>query len=201
MGDFDIAGCWAHVRRKFDQALKAHGGKKTGHAHTALRMIQELYRIEKALREEHASPERRVEVRQHQARPQLDKIRNWAMHLTPHVPPKSPLGKALNDMLNQWNKLERDCDNGHLPIDNNGTENAIRPFVVGRKNWQFADTPAGARASANIDSLLLTAKAHGVPICEYLAAVLQKLPLGTAEPDLEALLPWNVGPGLQRVQA
>jgi hypothetical protein len=92
----------------------------------------------------------------------------------------------------QWPKLIRFVDNGHWPLDTNPVENAIRPFVVGRKGWLFADTVGGANASANLYSLIETAKANGIEPYRYLVALFKKLPPAQTADDYEALLPWNI---------
>ncbi|BCE03010.1 hypothetical protein TYM08_P3073 [Marinicellulosiphila megalodicopiae] len=94
--------------------------------------------------------------------------------------------------LNQWDNLIKYIESGEYPIDNNLVENAIRPFVIGRKNWLFSDTQKGARASANLYSLIETAKANGLNAFEYLEKVLTDLPNASTTDKIEALLPWNV---------
>jgi len=106
------------------------------------------------------------------------------------VLPGSLLGKALHYLSAQWPKLIRYVENGDWPIDNNLCENAIRPFVVGRRNWLFADTVAGAHASANLYSLVETCKANGVDPYPYLVSLFGKLPFAQTADDFEALLPW-----------
>ena len=93
---------------------------------------------------------------------------------------------------NQWPKLIRYCEDGRLPISNCLAENAIRPFVIGRKAWLFADTPGGARASAIYYSLIETAKANGLDPHAYFREVLTELPYADSVEKLEALLPWNI---------
>jgi transposase len=110
----------------------------------------------------------------------------------PAVVPSSLLGKALQYMRGQWHKLFRYVENGNWPISHNLCENAIRPFVIGRKGWLFADTVAGAQASANLYSLVETAKANGVEPYRYLAWLFRKLPLANTADDYSALLPWNI---------
>ena len=107
--------------------------------------------------------------------------------------PKSLLGKALHYAQGQWPKLERFVKDGSYPIDNNACENSIRPFVVVRRNWLFADTVAGANASANLYSLLQTCKANGIDGYAYLRKLLIALPLARTADDFEALLPWSIG--------
>ena len=105
------------------------------------------------------------------------------------MPPRSALGKAMNYAHKQWPKLIVYVEDGRLRIDNNLTENAIRPFVIGRKNWLFSDTVAGANASANLYSLIETAKANGIEPYGYLRAVFTALPQATSVDEIEALLP------------
>ena len=108
------------------------------------------------------------------------------------VLPGSLLGKALYYVTAQWPKLERYVQDGRYPIDNNDCENAIRPFVVGRRNWLFADTQAGADASANLYSLLQTCLVNGIDGYRYLKALLVALPKAKTVEDFEGLLPWRI---------
>ena len=154
-------GCMAHARRKFDEAVKAQGKKKKeGKAYRGLALIRKLYRVEKQARK--LDPEDRHVRRQQQASPVLDELRAWLDESLPQVPPTSATGKALNYLHNEWSKLVRYLDDGRLEIDNNGAENAIRPFVVGRKNWLFSASVKGVKASANLYSLIETAKANSL---------------------------------------
>jgi hypothetical protein len=122
----------------------------------------------------------------------LAELHAWLEGSAKAVLPQSALGKAINYTLTQWPKLIRFLDNDQIPLDNNRCENAIRPFVVGRKAWLFADTQAGATASANLYSLIETAKANGVEPHAYLARLFAKLPHASTVEHFEALLPWNV---------
>ena len=101
------------------------------------------------------------------------------------------LGKAVHYLANNWSRLERYVEAGHLPIDNNLAERAIKPFVIGRKAWLFSDTPKGATASAQIYSLVETAKANGQEPYMWLRHILERLPHARSVADYEALLPWN----------
>ena len=103
------------------------------------------------------------------------------------------MGKALNYLHEEWPRLIRYLDDGLIPIDNNLTENAIRPFAVGRRNWLFSDTPRGARASATCFSLVETAKANGLEPYAYLNRVLADIGSADTLEKLEVLLPWNIG--------
>ncbi len=110
----------------------------------------------------------------------------------PNTPPKTTLGTALNYLHNQWPRLVGYLENGSWPIDNNRAENAIRPFVIGRKNWLFANSQAGANASANLYSLVETAKVNGLEPYAYLKHVFTLLPQAENLEDIDALLPWSV---------
>ncbi|RDH43733.1 hypothetical protein B9G39_09920 [Zooshikella ganghwensis] len=102
------------------------------------------------------------------------------------------LGKAVQYLHNQWERLVGYLDDGAYPIDNNPAENAIRPFVIGRKNWLFANSQSGAKASANLYSLIETAKANGLEPFSYLQRVFTLLPNAQSLADIEALLPWQL---------
>lgn len=181
-------GCWAHARRGFFDAKKAYGMARTGKADEALALIQELYRIEKDARGK--PPGDVLILRQEQAAPVLDKLRKWLDLNVPKTPPKSLLGKAMYYLNHQWPHLVRYLDDGRFPIDNNPAENAIRPFVIGRKNWLFSASQKGADASANLYSLIETAKANGLEPSVYLAKVFTDLPNAQTVEEIEALLPW-----------
>jgi len=107
------------------------------------------------------------------------------------VLPKSQLGKAISYALNQWQKLIEYVNNGQLNIDNNRAERAIKPFVIGRKNWLFSYTKNGATASAILYSLIETAKANGVMPYDYLDWLLTELPKDPRNKNVDALLPWK----------
>ena len=184
-------GCMAHARRKFSEAVKAQGKKKqTGRAHKGLSLIQKLYRIEKQARE--LSPEARFNYRKQHAQPILEEIREWLDKSLPQIPPASATGKALNYMHNEWGKLVVYLEDGRLEIDNNQTENAIRPFVVGRKNFLFSASVEGVKASANLYSLIETAKANDLEPYAYLRHLYTELPGAQSVDAIEALLPGNI---------
>ncbi|HDY84030.1 MAG TPA: IS66 family transposase [Halieaceae bacterium] len=186
-------GCMAHARRKFSEAVKAQGKKKKkGKAHQGLALIQKLYRVEKQARR--LTSDERYTCRQQQARPTLDELRRWLDDSLPLVPPTSATGKAMHYLRREWDKLVRYLDDGRLEIDNNGAENAIRPFVVGRKNWLFSASVKGVTASANLYSLIETAKANGLEPYAYLRYLFTALPKAETVEVIEALLPGNVDP-------
>ena len=188
-----LAGCWAHARRKFKEAEVAHRGAdrgkcKTGKANWALNHIQKLYRIETRIKGQ--SPEQKYQVRQTESLPLLNQYKAWLDKSVLQVPPKTALGKAPGYSLNQWHKLVRYADDGNLAIDNNRSERAIKPFVMGRKNWLFSNAKSGANASAMLYSIIETAKANGLTPFDYIMHCLEHL---AASPDnVEGLLPWNV---------
>lgn len=184
-------GCWAHARRKFIEAQKTQPKGKTGRADMALNLINKLYGIERDMKD--ASDAERQKARQSQSQKVLDKLKAWLDKTHPQVTPQSALGKAVGYLASNWSKLIRYTEAGNLPIDNNPAERAIRPFVIGRKNWLFSDTPKGAHASALIYSLVETAKANGQEPYAWLRYVLERLPQATSVDALEALLPWNCG--------
>ena len=189
-------GCLAHARRKFDEALKAQKKKgRGGLAKQGFDFIQRLYRVEREARERGLDANQRKTLRDEKARPIWNDLRQWLDHTVGQVPPKSLTGKALGYLDKQWPRLIRVLDDGRVEIDNNRCENAIRPFVLGRKAWLFADTPAGAEASARLYSLIETAKANGLEPYAYLARVFAELPAAIAAQDdaaITQLLPWNV---------
>lgn len=184
------ADCWAHARRKFNDVLKAAGKtKRDGIAGEALEWIGKLYKIEAAMREAGLDQEAIQQQRQAQAVPLLADFRQWLLARQREVPPKSLLGKAMAYTLGQWKRLQRYVEHGLLRLDNNLAENAIRPFVVGRKNWLFSGTPQGARASAAIYSIIETAKANGLEPYWYLRTLFERLPTAGTREQIKALLP------------
>lgn len=185
------AGCWVHARRKFIEAQKAQPKGKTGKADWIISQIKQLYAIERQAKENSFSSEQHLEKRQTESQPIINAIKNWLDKSLRHTLPKGKLGTALTYLHNQWNHLILFLQDSRIPLDNNAAENAIRPFVIGRKNWLFSDTPRGAQASANLYSLIETAKANGIEPYSYLCRVFEELPKAKTEEDLKALLPWK----------
>ena len=128
--------------------------------------------------------------REKQALPLLGQFKAWLDKSSLQVPPKSAVGKAIAYTLKQWPKLVRYIEHGQLSIDNNRAERAIKPFVVGRKNWLFSNTSRGAQASATLYSLVETAKANGLTPFDYIKRLLEELPM--QPDDLQYLMPWNI---------
>lgn len=184
-------GCMAHCRRKFFEATKA-SAKGVGLANEAIGIIRRLYEIEEKIRDE--TLEKRYEVRQEESKPVLEIFRKWLNDHLGQVPPKSQLGMALHYAHAEWEFLIRYLEDGRLEIDNNMVENAIRPFAVGRKNWLFSDSVAGAKSSAAIYSILASAKLNGHNEPVYMRHLLEKLPLAETVEEIEALLPHVLKP-------
>jgi transposase len=193
-------GCWAHARRKFVKVVKVrkkHRSKRANPkslADEALDYIGNLYQIEKEARRLQLDNMGIYQLRQKKAKPLLDKFKGWLDTNRPLAPPKSLLGKAISYTLSNWKKLLIYLEDGRLRPDNNLVENAIRPFVVGRKNWLFAGSPDGAKASATFFSLIETAKANSLEPYAYLRCIFKKLPIAQTEQDLKDLLPHNIDP-------
>jgi transposase len=186
------AGCWSHTRRKFYEAAK--NTDAASNANAALGFIGQLYKIEDEARNKKLSPEEIKQLREKEAAPVLDSFRAWLDDRVHHVAPKSLLGKAILYALNEWTKLRVYLQDGHIPIDNNLVENAIRPFVIGRKNWLFSGSPDGARASAAFYSLIETAKACGHEPYWYLRHLFEQLPLAKTRDKMRLLLPMYLDP-------
>jgi transposase len=189
--DISHVGCWAHARRKFIDAQKAATSKdkktaRIGKADVAINYIAKLYAIEKKAKD--TSSEARRQLRQGKSVPILNALREWLDKTLHSTLPKGLLGTALGYLNKNWGKLIRYTENGDVNID----KNAIRPFVIGRKNWLFSATPRGAHASAAIYSLIETAKANGLEPYAYLREVFARLPSASSDEELRALLPWNV---------
>ncbi len=176
------------MRRKFVEA--AAGRSHNAAAHQMVGLIGKLYALERELKD--VSPEERKRERDLHSRPILDAIKAWLDEKAPKAAPKSLLGKAIAYALNLWPQLTTFLQDGHIPIDNNLAENAIRPFALGRKNWMFSASPAGAKASATLYSLIESAKANGLEPRAYLGFLFERLPLAKTASDIAALLPQNL---------
>lgn len=191
------AACWAHVRRKFYSIIQSIGKKKKkksgiGKADHALKTIKTLYEIERKADAEGLSPEERIALRQSKSKPILIDFKEWLSETALVAPPQSLLGKALNYTLGQWPRLLKYLEHSELTLDNNLAENAIRPFVIGRKNWLFSDQPGGADASAVFYGLVETAKANQLEPYSYFLYLLDRLPLAVTEEDYLRLLPTTI---------
>jgi transposase len=185
-----LVNCNAHARRKFDAIAKTAKGH--GVAKEALRFYKALYKIERDAKELKLTPEQRYELRQQASKPLLEKFKQRLDALWPTVLPQSYLGKAINYCLKLWPGLIRFLEDGRLEIDNNLTEQEIKPFVIARKNFLFASSVDGAKALSMHFSLIRTAKLHGFDPYHYYTALLKSIPHCQSAEDYEKLLPWNM---------
>lgn len=169
-----VVGCWAHARRKFDEAFKAVPKQEqaTCLALEGQRYCSALFALEKEWAE--LTAEERYKQRQERAKPVLDALLAWSR--TKAAPPQSLLGKALHYLQEQWPWLIRYLEDRRLEISNNRAERSMKPFVMDRKNFLFANTPNGAQGSAVIFSLIETAKENGLDPFRYLVWMMQNAP-------------------------
>ena len=189
--DITVVGCWAHARRKFDEAVKSlpKGKAKGSSASQGLTYCNLLFGIEQEIAGKTA--EQRYEERLEQAKPVLDAMFAWANSRT--AAPKSALGKEFHYLKEQWPYLTNYLKDGRLEISNNLAERSIKPFVIDRKNFLFANTPKGASGSAVMFSLIQTAIENGLDPYNYLTWLLKT----AKDADLtdvqvvKKLLPWN----------
>ena len=186
-------GCWAHARRKFVDQHKASGSPV---AREAVERIAVLHRIEAQAND--MTREARHAHRQQHAVPAPQAIKAWLDDLRPQILGNSGTAKAIDYTLRRWNALARYTDDDaypidNNPIDNNPIENAIRPIVLGRKNWLFAGSETAGKRTAAIMSLLATAKTNGHEPQAWLTDVLTRLPT-TLDRDIDALLPHSWQP-------
>jgi transposase len=189
-----LVGCWAHARRKYDEALKAappEMGKLGSVAGQGLAYCNQLFALERELAE--LDPKDRHAERQKRSQPVLDTYHAWLKQQRSRTLPKSLVGQAIGYSLNQWEKLTAFLLDGRLELDNNRSERSIKPFVIGRKNWLFANTPRGAKASATLYSVIETAKENGLIPFNYLKFLFEQLPqLSSLDCDsLEPFMPWS----------
>ena len=189
--DITVVGCWAHARRKFDEAVKSlpKGKAKGSSASQGLTYCNLLFGIEQEIADKTA--EERYEERLRQAKPVLDAMFAWANSRT--AAPKSALGKAFHYLKEQWPYLTNYLKDGRLEISNNRAERSIKPFVIDRKNFLFANTPKGATGSAIMFSLIQTAIENGLDPYKYLTWLLQQAKDAdmTDTQVVQTLLPWN----------
>lgn len=157
-----------------------------------MKIYQKLYRIERKAKRDEMSEEQRYQLRLQYSKPIIVEFKQWLDQHYPLVPPKSPIGKAIKYVLKHWEGLIRYLDNGRLEIDNNHTEQEIKPFVIARKNFLFAYSQRGAKALCLHFSLIRTAKLRGLDPYRYYVSLLEMLPHCKTIEDYEALRPWNI---------
>jgi transposase len=179
--------CWAHARRKFYDYWEL---SQSEDAKRILDLISDLFDLEK-LRHNY-SLKGFVKQRTSRATLIFDQLWKLLTELSSQVPPGMAFGKAIHYTLDNWEQLQAYLENPHLTPSNNAAENAIRPFVIGRKNWLFSATPRGAESSAILYSLVESAKLHKLSVYDYFYHVLRRLPYCSQPQDYEALLPFNL---------
>lgn len=192
--DVTLMGCFAHARRGFTDELKAlpkNADTSKAIAEEGRNYCNQLFSLERKFTDLTAA-ERHIKRLEH-SKPVLEAFLSWLNDYKPKVLPKSNLGKAVNYCLNQWSKLEAFLQNGEIELSNNRAERAIKPFVIGRKNWLFSKSPHGATASAVIYSIVETSKANRLNPFYYLEYLFEKLPNIdiTDQNQIDQLLPWS----------
>jgi hypothetical protein len=186
--DIIIVGCWAHVRRPWENILKTipHEKRKESDAARGLTYINKLFENERKFKD--LTPEERHERRLVESKPEADAFFEWVLRLG--ALPKSPLGQAAHYSLSQRIYLENVFLDGRLELSNNRCERSVKPFVMGRKAWLFSNTPNGARASSIMYSIIETAKENELHPYHYVKFLLESLPYATTD-QVESLLPWS----------
>jgi len=183
-----VVGCWAHARRKFDEALKAtpadrHPGSL---AQYGLALINAMFDLERKFKD--MGPKERYRARMVESLPVAEELYRWAD--SADALPKSLVGRAIHYLKEQREYLMRVFEDGRLELSNNRAERSIKPFVIGRKNWLFSNTPRGADASAVVFSIIETAKENRLSVFEYLKYLLERLPEATSS-EIDSLMPWS----------
>jgi transposase len=186
-----VIGCFAHVRRKFNDALKLvpEEAKEAAIARIGLEYCSRLFDLERDYEKQSLSPDERYKRRLEKSKPISDEFFKWAAET--EALPKSAFGKALCYAVEQRRYLENVFLDGRLELSNNRAERSIRLFVIGRNNWLFSATPKGAKASSVIYSVVQTAKENGLKPFEYLEHLFRTIP-GSTRNDLDDLLPWGI---------
>ena len=189
-------GCMAHARRRFAAIVKA--SKKTGASHYAIAIIAKLYKIEKKIKELNLTEQEVTNYRQEHGKPILMKFKCWLEEQQAKAPPKSPLGKAIHYFLAHWDHLTIYLEHGFLDIDNNFTEQKVKPFTLGRKNWLFMGNERGGKAAAVLFSLIESAKANSLNTYAYFRYIMEQIPrIDTKDNNkLLQLLPHRLDPSI-----
>jgi len=186
--DVTLCGCWAHARRKFKEALVGAGTKQVDSPEgIGFAYCNQLFAVEK--KAEQMTPEDRHELRKKESKPIVEAFYQWAEGCWANILPQSLLGKALKYVQNQQKYLLAFLADGRIELSNNRAERSIKPFVIGRKNWLFCNTPGGAKSSAAIYSLIQTAMENGLNPQAYLEYVF-KLIQQRNDSDVGKMLPW-----------
>ena len=186
--DIIVVGCWAHLRRYWENLLKTipEDKREGSDAERGVAYITQLFLFERKFK--NLSPEERYQKRLEKSKPVADAFFAWADKLAPL--PKSPLGKPVQYALSQRRYLENIFLDGRLELSNNRAERSVKPFVMGRKAWLFSTSPEGAHANSVLYSIIETAKENGLHPFHYIKYLLEVLPNSKAN-DLEQFLPWS----------
>ncbi len=192
--DLTVAGCWVHAKRKLSEIVKALDSKKPDAiiAGKGVKLISEIFHLDNEL--DDLTKTERKKQRRLVVKPKVDAYFAWAKDAISKVPAASATAKALQYSINQEPFLRTFLNDANVPMDNNRAEQAIRPFTIGRKNWVQMFSKDGAKASAIIYSLVETAKANNILVCEYIEYLLTELSSHSGEPDskfLAKLMPWS----------
>ena len=186
-GNVTSLGCWAHVRRKFYEALTTNSSSI---ACEMMDKIGKLYGLEREFKTKGLSIQAIKQRRELHSQPILEEIKQWLEKYQPLTVPQSGLGKAISYASNNWQTLTRYTEDGRLEIDNNRSERCIKPVVIGRKNYMFMGSEKGGEAAEVVYSLIETCKQNGVDPLAYLADVLQRIPTHLNK-NIKELLPYN----------
>ena len=182
--------CWAHVRRKFKEALP--NGEEKGVAGYVMQQIRKLYQIETLIKRRDGEDDTVKIIRQKMSKPILEALKIYLDQKARTSLPQGPLGQAIAYTRQRWRYLTTYLEDGRYEIDNNRTERAIKPFVMGRNNFLFSQSVDGAHTSARLYGLIETAKMHLLNPVEYLKYLFTELPNCKNVSDYEALLPYNI---------
>jgi hypothetical protein len=186
--EITIVGCWAHARRKFDEAIKGTPpeGRENLIAQKGLKLCNKMFSLERDYVK--LTAEERYRAREERSKPVSEELFSWAEKTD--ILAKSLTGRAIGYLLGQKAYLENVFCDGRLELSNNLAERGIKNFVIGRKNWLFSNTIKGARASAIIYSIMETAKVNNLKLFEYLKYLFQIMP-NMRNNDFDILLPWS----------
>ena len=192
VGEFaNLVNCNAHARRKFEP-IATQSTKGKGLAKEAMRTFKALYKVEREAKLNQLTSDLRYALRQQQSKPLMEQFKIWLDEMIPTVLPQSPLGNAMNYCIKLWPGLTRFLDDGRLEIDNNLTEQEIKPLVIARKNFLFAASQDGAHALCMHLGFIRTAKRHGLDPYHYYVKLLKSIPHCQTVVDYEQLLPWHI---------
>jgi transposase len=197
--DIKLVGCWAHCRRKFTDVQKVTK-KKTGISGKALDLINKLFNIERQAQKDNATISEILSLRKEKSLPILKQFELFIDESRPNTPKDSLLGKALTYATNQREKLKRYLEDGRLEISNNRAERKIKPFTIGRKNWLFCNSPAGAKAGAILYSFIETCKDYEIKPYEWFRYVFSNVEKLNDPPAMKSLLPYYIDKKLLKIK-